>query len=102
MKDYNYTHKQYKKDDHDLLQRYNNDEINFETYKTERRKFFKKLPTKEIIKDSVGLNAAARLSAMDIISREKNIDEKKLEKFYNNKLNGDCDLVNFNLGGGKY
>ena len=99
MKDYNYTHKQYKKDSQSLIQSYNNDEIDAETFKTEHRKFFKKLPTKELLKDTNGLNTAARLSAIDTLSREQNIDKKKLDKFYNNKLNGDCDLINFNLGG---
>ena len=53
---------------------------------------------REILKDSRGLNTAAQLSAIDEISREKNIDQKKLYEFYSG-INSDTNIINFNLGG---
>jgi hypothetical protein len=53
---------------------------------------------REILKDSRGLNAAAQLSAIDEISREKNIDQRKLNEFYSG-INPDTNIINFNLGG---
>ena len=99
MKDYNYTNKQFTRDSNSLLQRFNSNEINLETYQTENKRLHSKLSTKEILKNSRGLNAAARLSAIDKVSREHNIDQKKLEKFYDTDLSSDCNIVNFNLGG---
>ena len=99
MKDYNYTNKKFEKDSHSLLQRFNNNEINLETFRTENKNLHNKFSTKEILKNSRGLNAAARLAAIDKISREHNIDQKKLEKFYDTNLSPDCNIVNFNLGG---
>ena len=99
MKDYNYTNKEFERDSNSLLQRFNNNEINLETYRTENKNLHKKLSTKEILKNSRGLNAAARLAAIDKVSREHNIDQKKLEEFYDTDLSPDCNIVNFNLGG---
>ena len=53
---------------------------------------------REILKDSRGLNAAAQLSAIDEISREKNIDQRKLNEFYSG-INSNTNIINFNLGG---
>jgi len=99
MKDYNYTNKQFTKDSNSLLHRFNSEEINLETYQTENKNLVKKLPTKEMLKNSLGLNAAATLSATDKVSREYNIDQEKLEKFYDTDLSPDCNIINFNLGG---
>ena len=99
MKDYNYTNKKFERDSNSLLQRFNNNEINLETFQKENKNLHNKLSTKEILKNSRGLNAAARLAAIDKVSREYNIDQKKLEKFYDTDLSSDCNIVNFNLGG---
>ena len=99
MKDYNYTNKKFERDSNSLLQRFHNNEINLETFRTENKKLHNKLSTKEILKNSRGLNAAARLAAIDKVSREHNIDQKKLEEFYNTDLSPDCNIINFNLGG---
>ena len=99
MKDHNYTHKQYTKDNQNLLQRYNSNDIDLETYQNENKNLIKKLTTKEILKDSRGVNSAAQLSAIDTLTRELNIDEKKLEKFYDRELSNNSYLINFNLGG---
>jgi|TARA_R100000455_G_C6271311_1_gene127496 hypothetical protein len=99
MKDYNYTNKQFTRDSNNLLQRFNNNEINLETFRTENKNLHSKLSTKEILKNSRGLNAAARLSAIDKVSREYGIDQEKLEKFYDTDLNSECNIINFNLGG---
>lgn len=76
MKDHNYTHKQYTKDNQNLLQRYNSNDIDLETYQNENKNLIKKLTTKEILKDSRGVNSVAQLSAIDTLTRELNIDEK--------------------------
>ena len=99
MKDHNYTHKQYTKDNQNLLQRYNSNDIDLETYQNENKNLIKKLTTKEILKDSRGVNSVAQLSAIDTLTRELNIDEKKLEKFYDRGLSNNSYLINFNLGG---
>ena len=99
MKDHNYTHKQYTKDKQNLLQSLNNNDIDLETYETENKNLIRKLTTKEILKDSRGVNAAAQISAVDNLTRELNIDRKELEKFYSTELNGNFYCVNFNLGG---
>jgi len=99
MKDYNYTHKEFKRDSNSLLQRFNNNEVDLDTYRTENKNLLKKLSTKEILKDSRGLNTAARMAAIDQVSREHNIDQKKLEEFYDTDLSPDCNIINFNLGG---
>ena len=80
MKDYNYTHKEFKRDSNSLLQRFNNNEVDLDTYRTENKNLLKKLSTKEILKDSRGLNTAARMAAIDQMSRKHNIDQKKLEE----------------------
>jgi hypothetical protein len=69
MKDYNYTNKKFERDSNSLLQRFHNNEINLETFRTENKKLHNKLSTKEILKNSRGLNAAARLAAIDKVSR---------------------------------
>ena len=50
MKDYNYTNKKFERDSNSLLQRFNNNEINLETFQKENKNLHNKLSTKEILK----------------------------------------------------
>ena len=99
MSQESYTYKQYSKDKNNLLRSYDNNEIDIDYYKEKVRELHKKLPTKEIIKDSRGMDQAARLAAIDTINRTKKIEKEKLEPFYDHKLQPNCNIINFNLGG---
>ena len=99
MSQESYTYKQYSKDKNDLSRSYDNNEIDENSYKEKVRELHKKLPTKEIIKDSMGMDQAARLAAIDTVNRTKKIEKEKLELFYDHKLQPNCNIINFNLGG---
>ena len=75
MSQESYTYTQYSKDKNDLSRSYDNNEIDIDYYKEKVRELHKKLPTKEIIKDSRGMDQAARLAAIDTVNRTKKIEK---------------------------